>query len=63
MNIDADIATRSFAVDHFDELLDDLISEIEVRNYRVTRINHIDNVLDQEERGLSSKMRFNLFFV
>jgi len=38
--------------------MNDLISEIEVRNYRVTRINHIDNVLEQKERGLSTKMRF-----
>lgn len=58
MNIDGDIVTKSFAVEDFDDLLKDLIAEIEVRNYRITRINHIDNVLDQEERGLSSKMRF-----
>lgn len=58
MNIDDDVVTRSFAVEDFDQLLNDLIAEIEVRNYRITRINHIDNVLDQEERGLSSKMKF-----
>ena len=58
MNIDGDIVTKSFEVEDFDDLLNDLISEIEVRNYRVTRINHIDNVLDQKERGLSTKMRF-----
>ena len=58
MNINGDIVTKSFEAEDFDELLSDLVSEIEVRNYRITRINHIDNVLDQEERGLSSKMRF-----
>ncbi len=58
MNINDDIVTRSFEAEDFDELLSDLVSEIEVRNYRITRINHIDNVLDQKERGLSSKMRF-----
>ena len=58
MNIDGDIVTRSFEAKNFDDLLSDLVSEIEVRNYRITRINHIDNVLDQQERGLSSKMRF-----
>lgn len=58
MNINDDIVTRSFEAEDFDELLSDLLSEIEVRNYRITRINHIDNVLAQEERGLSSKMRF-----
>lgn len=58
MVIDEDVVTRSYDVDDFDDLLNDLLSEIEVRNYRVTRINHIDNVLDQKERGLSTKMRF-----
>ena len=58
MVIDEDVVTRSYDVDDFDDLLNDLISEIEVRNYRVTRINHIDNVLEQKERGLSTKMRF-----
>jgi len=58
VNIDADIATKSYEVEDFDDLLDDLIAEIEVRNYRVTRINHIDNVLEQKERGLSTSMRF-----
>jgi uncharacterized protein (DUF302 family) len=58
MNIDGDIVTKSYDTEAFDELVDDLVSEIEVRNYRVTRINHIDNVLDQKERGLSTRMRF-----
>ena len=58
MNIDGDIATRSYDVENFDDLLNDLVAEIEVRNYRVTRIYHIDNVLEQSERGLSSAMRF-----
>ena len=58
MVIDEDVVTKTYDVDDFDDLLNDLLSEIEVRNYRVTRINHIDNVLDQKERGLSTKMRF-----
>ncbi|MCK5364318.1 MAG: DUF302 domain-containing protein [Gammaproteobacteria bacterium] len=58
MVIDEDVVTRSYDVDDFDDLLNDLLSEIEVHNYRITRINHIDNVLDQKERGLSTKMRF-----
>jgi uncharacterized protein (DUF302 family) len=56
--IDEDVVTKSYDVDDFNDLMNDLISEIEVRNYRVTRINHIDNVLDQKERGLSTKMNF-----
>ena len=58
MVIDEDVVTRSYDVDVFDDLLNDLVSEIELRNYRVTRINHIDNVLEQQERGLSEQMRF-----
>lgn len=57
MVIDEDVVTRSYDVE-FDDLMNDLIAEIEVRNYRVTRINHIDNVLDQKERGLSTSMAF-----
>lgn len=58
MIIDEDVVTKSYDVDDFDVLLDDLVSEIETRNYRVTRINHIDNVLEQKERGLSTSMNF-----
>ena len=58
MNVDGDIVTKSFQVPDFALLVDDLITELEIRNYRVTRINHIDNVLDQRERGLSDQMTF-----
>ena len=58
MIIDEDVVTRSYDVDNFDDLLNDLVTEIETHNYRVTRINHIDNVLTQKERGLSTTMRF-----
>lgn len=58
MNIDGDVVTKSYEIDDFDDLLNDLVTEIEVRNYRVTRINHIDNVLEQKERGLSTTMTF-----
>lgn len=58
MIIDEAVVTRSYDVDDFDDLLNDLTAEIEVRNYRVTRINHIDNVLEQKERGLSTRMSF-----
>lgn len=58
MIIDEAVVTRSYDVDDFEDLLNDLTAEIEVRNYRVTRINHIDNVLEQKERGLSTTMSF-----
>lgn len=58
MNIDGDVVTKSFATENFDLLIEDLVVEIELKNYRVTRINHIDNVLEQTERGLSASMNF-----
>ena len=61
MNIEGDIVTREYEDQDFDELLGDLLSEIELRNYSVTRINHIDNVLSQKERGLSSAMTFKRY--
>jgi len=57
MNLKQDVVTRAYQAD-FAELLTDLVAEIEIRNYRVTRINHIDNVLTQKERGLSGQMSF-----
>lgn len=58
MNIDNDVVTRTFPTESFDELMQDLVAEIEIRNYRVTRVYDIDNVLEQTERGLSSRMNF-----
>ena len=58
MNIDEDVISRPYDIDDFEDFLADLVAEIEVRNYRVTRINHIDNVLNQKERGLSTTMTF-----
>lgn len=58
MDVDGDIVTKTFEVEDFEYLLNDLIAEIEVRNYSITRIYHIDNVLDQKERGLSTSMSF-----
>ena len=59
MNVDGDIVTKSFEIENFDDLLNDLITEIEIRNYRVTRIYDIDNILEQTERGLSTSMSFS----
>ncbi len=61
MNISEDVISRQFDVDDFDEFLDDLVVEIELRNYRVTRIYDIDNVLEQEERGLSETVTFTRY--
>jgi uncharacterized protein (DUF302 family) len=58
VNAQRDIVTRAYESENFDELVGDLLKEIELRNYRITRINHIDNVLDQAERGLGSEVEF-----
>ena len=54
-----DIVTRTFEYESFDELLDDLAKEIEVRNYRVTRIYDIDNIFEQPERGSTPRSTSN----
>ena len=56
-----DIVTRTFEYESFDELLDDLAKEIEVRNYRVTRIYDIDNIFEQPERGIDATLAFERY--
>lgn len=49
MNIDRDIIRREYRAKDFEELLEDLVQEIKLRNYRITRINNIDNIHDREQ--------------
>ena len=58
VNVNQDIVKRSYATDNFDRLLGDLVTEIETRNYRITRINHIDNIFEREEAGIEITARF-----
>ncbi len=58
MNVNQDIVKRSYPTDHFDQFLEDFITEIEARNYRITRVNHIDNIFDREEAGIEITARF-----
>ena len=58
VNANQDIIKRSYATDDFDQLLGDLVTEIEARNYRITRINHIDNIFDRQEAGIVITARF-----
>ena len=58
MNVNQDIVRRSYPTDHFDQFLEDLITEIQARNYRITRVNHIDNIFDREEAGIEITARF-----
>ncbi len=43
MNINLGLEKRIFKNVQFDDLLSDLIKEIELRNYLITRVSHIDN--------------------
>ena len=56
-----DIVTRTFESESFDELLEDLTKEIEVHNYRVTRIYDIDNIFEQTEREVSYDIPFERY--
>ena len=61
INVGEDIVTRTFEPESFDELLDDLTKEIEVHNYRVTRIYDIDNIFEQTERQVSYRISFERY--
>ena len=58
MNAAQDIVDREFPSQAFDVLLDDLLVEIKSRNYRVTRVNHIDNIYDRLEAGIDVSVGF-----
>ena len=58
INIGEDIVTRTFEPESFDSLLEDLTKEIEVHNYRVTRIYDIDNIFEQTEREITYTVPF-----
>ena len=61
INVGEDIVTRTFEPDSFDSLLEDLTKEIEVHNYRITRIYDIDNIFDQTERAVSYDIPFERY--
>ena len=61
MNATQDIVSKALQSENFEELLDDLVVEIETRNYRVTRINHIDNIYDRREAGIDVTIGFKRY--
>ena len=61
MNVKQDIVDREFPDIGFDVLLDDLLTELKARNYRVTRINHIDNIYDRVEAGIDVSVEFKRY--
>ena len=61
IDVGEDIVTRTFESESFDELLEDLTKEIEVHNYRVTRIYDIDNIFEQTEREIGYPIPFERY--
>ena len=61
INIAEDIVARTFESEGFDALLEDLTKEIEVRNYRITRIYDIDNIFQQTEREIGYSIPFERY--
>ena len=61
MDITRDIASAQYQTEDFSLLLDDLITEITTRNYRITRINHIDNIHNRREAGIDVTIAFKYY--
>jgi len=58
MKISRDIVSRNYPADDFAGLVDDLVTEIEMRNYLITRVNNIDNILTREQQVTGFKVGF-----
>jgi uncharacterized protein (DUF302 family) len=61
VNANQDIVDREYTAVDFDELLDDLLIEIEARNYRVTRVNNIDNIYARRQAGIDVSIGFKRY--
>jgi len=48
IKVDRDIVRRAYEAVDFDDLLGDLVKEIELRNYEITRVSNIDAILDRK---------------
>ncbi len=61
MNLDQDIVDRQYQAENFDDFLADLVTEIKVRNYRITRIINIDNIYIRLEAGIEGTANFERY--
>ncbi len=61
MKINRDIVSKPCRTENFDDLLADLIIEIQARNYRITRINHIDKIYERREAGIDVHIGFKRY--
>ena len=58
MEVAQDIVKKIFTGINFKDILNDLIKEIEMRNYMITRISNIDNILDRSNSGTGAYVIF-----
>ncbi len=58
MEVAQDIVKKVFTGKNFKDLLDDLIKEIEVRNYLIKRISNIDNIHKRYSQGIAPDIDF-----
>ena len=61
MEVAQDIVKKVFTGKNFKDLLDDLIKEIEVRNYLITRISNIDNIHKRYSLGIAPDIDFQYY--
>ena len=61
MEVAQDIVKKVFSGLNFKDILDDLTKEIEMRNYLITRISNIDNILDRHTPSIGKKVKFRYY--
>ena len=59
MEVAQDIVKTVFSGINFNDILDDLIKEIEMRNYLITRISNIDNILERRTSSIRTEVKFS----
>lgn len=55
MDVDKDIVTYVFENADFAEILENITKEVQLKNYRVTKITNVDNIFEREKQGLLKK--------
>ena len=61
MEVAQDIVKKFFSGIDFKDILNDLIKEIEMRNYMITRISNIDNILDRGNSDSGTDVKFRSY--
>jgi len=61
MDVAQDIVKVNFSGINFEDILADLIKEIEMRNYLITRVSNIDNILKRRDPSLGKEAKFRYY--